>query len=178
MAIDVNLYVAPPPAVPGPLSITFPGGAVLAAQLPRPTHSASELAKDLLSRANAALAPLVPVFKIIDAVLSVIEAVKAALKDPENRDTIKLLKDAMLKSENKKFLIDGFPRALDQRRPRRHAGIGDRGRRHVVEFVGQGQTLRGRRDGHVGKGAVIFRRAVQPHQRRVANRFRDVVVNV
>ena len=28
--------------------------------------------------------------------------------------TIKLLKDAMLKSENKKFLIDGFPRALDQ----------------------------------------------------------------
>ena len=77
MAIDVSLYVAPPPAVPGPLSITFPGGAVLAAQLPRPTHSASELAKDLLSRANAALAPLVPVFKIIDAVLSVIEAVKA-----------------------------------------------------------------------------------------------------
>ena len=28
--------------------------------------------------------------------------------------TIALLREAMLKSENKKFLIDGFPRALDQ----------------------------------------------------------------
>ena len=38
-------------------------------------------------------------------------------------------------------------RALLKRRPRRHAGIGDRRSRHIVKLVGQSKAARRRRDG-------------------------------
>jgi hypothetical protein len=63
---------------PQTLSITFPGGASLDAQLadvgiPDPM----QLSKQLMAQANAALAPLSPVFNIIDVALALVEAVKA-----------------------------------------------------------------------------------------------------
>ena len=58
---------------PQNLSLTFPGGAALAAQLPDPM----QLSKQLMAQANAALAPLVPVFNVIDTVLALFQAVKA-----------------------------------------------------------------------------------------------------
>jgi hypothetical protein len=63
---------------PQNLSLTFPGGAALAAQLPDiGIPDPMELSKQLMAQANAALAPLVPVFNIIDTVLALFQAVKA-----------------------------------------------------------------------------------------------------
>jgi hypothetical protein len=49
------------------------------------------------------------------------------------------------------------PRALRKRCPRRHAGIGDRSRRHIVELIGQSVTVR-RRD-HCAFGHAAIGRA-------------------
>jgi len=63
---------------PQHLSFTFPGGAALDAQLPDiGIPDPMELSKQLMAQANAALAPLVPVFNIIDTVLALFQAVKA-----------------------------------------------------------------------------------------------------
>jgi hypothetical protein len=63
---------------PQRLSLTFPGGAALAAQLPDiGIPDPMELSKQLMAQANAALAPLVPVFNIIDTVLALFQAVKS-----------------------------------------------------------------------------------------------------
>jgi len=67
------------PSLPAPKDITFPGGAtlgqVLAAgsQIPDPLDSVT----NLLAQANAAMAPLVPVFNIIDTVIALFNCVKA-----------------------------------------------------------------------------------------------------
>ena len=45
-------------------------------------------------------------------------------------------------------------RALLKRRPRRHAGIGDRRSRHIVKLVGQSKAARRRRDGAFGHAAI------------------------
>jgi hypothetical protein len=60
------------------LSLILPGGAALDAQLadlglPDPL----QLAKQLMAQANAALAPLVPVFDLVDVALALANAVKA-----------------------------------------------------------------------------------------------------
>jgi hypothetical protein len=63
---------------PQSLSVTFPGGASLDAELPEvgiPDPMA--LSKQLLAQANAALAPLGPVFNLIDVALALFNAVKA-----------------------------------------------------------------------------------------------------
>jgi len=63
---------------PQHLSLTFPGGASLDAQLPDiGIPDPMELSKQLMAQANAALAPLVPVFNVIDTVLALFQAVKA-----------------------------------------------------------------------------------------------------
>jgi hypothetical protein len=60
------------------LGVTFPGGAALDAQLPDlGLADPAALAKQLLAEANAALAPMVPVFNVIDTVLAVVQAVNA-----------------------------------------------------------------------------------------------------
>jgi hypothetical protein len=63
---------------PQSLSITFPGGASLDAELPQVgVPGPMELSKQLLAQANAALAPLGPVFNLIDVALALFNAVKA-----------------------------------------------------------------------------------------------------
>lgn len=63
---------------PHSLSVTFPGGASLDAELPDVgVPDPMELSKQLLAQANAALAPLGPVFNLIDVALALFNAVKA-----------------------------------------------------------------------------------------------------
>jgi hypothetical protein len=63
---------------PQALSIAFPGGASLDAELPEVgVPDPIQLSKQLLAQANAALAPLGPVFNLIDVALALFNAVKA-----------------------------------------------------------------------------------------------------
>lgn len=63
---------------PQSLSLTFPGGAVVSPQVPDlGIPDPIQLAKQLMAEANAALAPLAPVFNIIDTVLALFQAVQA-----------------------------------------------------------------------------------------------------
>src|SRR5678816_1818139 len=63
---------------PQNLSVTFPGGASLDAELPDVGGpDRMERSKQLLAQANAALAPLGPVFNLIDVALALFNAVKA-----------------------------------------------------------------------------------------------------
>jgi hypothetical protein len=60
------------------LCVTFPGGAEMCVQLPSVSiPDPSELSKQLMAQANAALAPLVPIFNIIDVVMALFNCVKA-----------------------------------------------------------------------------------------------------
>jgi hypothetical protein len=61
---------------PQELCITFPGGAEMCVQIPG-VPDPTDVSKQLLAQANAALAPLVPVFNIIDAILALFKCVKA-----------------------------------------------------------------------------------------------------
>jgi hypothetical protein len=63
---------------PQRLTVTFPGGAALDAQLPDVgIPGPLELAKQVMAEANSALAPLTPIFNIIDTVLAVKKVVDA-----------------------------------------------------------------------------------------------------
>lgn len=71
--------------VPGEVCLTFPGGQEVCATLPDlvpPTPD--KLIRQLFAQANAALAPLQPVFNIIDAVVAVFDCIKAiSTLDPQ-----------------------------------------------------------------------------------------------
>jgi len=75
-------------AVPQNLSVIFPGGAEMSVQLPDVgIPDPMELSKQLMAQANSALAPLVPMFNILDVVLALFQVVKAipdALGPPPN----------------------------------------------------------------------------------------------
>lgn len=58
------------------LCVTFPGGAEMCVQIPG-VPDPTDVSKQLLAQANAALAPLVPVFDIIDAIIALFKCVKA-----------------------------------------------------------------------------------------------------
>ncbi len=62
------------------LLIRMPGGAELSVMTADVTPSRIRVAKNLLTQANGALAPLTPVFNIIDAVLSLKDCVEAIPK--------------------------------------------------------------------------------------------------
>src|SRR5678816_2695961 len=63
---------------PQRLTVIVPGGASLDPELPDlGPADPMRLAKQLLAQANAALAPLGPVFDLIDVGLALVEAVKA-----------------------------------------------------------------------------------------------------
>ena len=62
---------------PQGLSLTFPGGATLDPELPNIAADPWQLSKQLLGQANAALAPLVPIFNILDVVLALFQTVNA-----------------------------------------------------------------------------------------------------
>jgi hypothetical protein len=57
--------------------VTYPGGAPICAQFPRIPTDNGEALKNGLAAINTALAPLVPIFNIIDAVIAVFVCVKA-----------------------------------------------------------------------------------------------------
>lgn len=59
------------------LCVTFPGGAEMCVQIPDVVPDPTEMSKQLLAQANAALAPLVPIFNIIDVVIALFNCVKA-----------------------------------------------------------------------------------------------------
>ena len=68
----------------GTKCISFPGGAEICASVPSVLPVGSgEQALDLLGKLNTALAPLQPIFNIIDAALALFECAKAtATLDP------------------------------------------------------------------------------------------------
>lgn len=77
MPIDVSVLVVQQEEPTPPLSVTFPCGGEVASlpQIPFPDGMA--MAKSLLATANAAMAPLNPIFKVIDLALLIVEAFKA-----------------------------------------------------------------------------------------------------
>jgi len=67
------------------LKITMPGGAVIPVMVPEINPNSLQITKALLGQASGAMAPLVPVFNIIDAVLSIkdfAEAVPGLITNP------------------------------------------------------------------------------------------------
>jgi hypothetical protein len=65
--------------------VRFPGGATLCVQVPQVNPDQFQIAKNLLTQANSALAPLAPLFSIIDAILAVkavIDAIPDSLGPP------------------------------------------------------------------------------------------------
>jgi hypothetical protein len=69
----------PIPRLPAPRQIVFPGGAALSQVLAAGSEIPSGLdaATNLLAQASPAMAPLMPMFNIIDAVLALVECVQA-----------------------------------------------------------------------------------------------------
>ena len=63
---------------PGDLCVTFPGGAEVCLHFPSLVPpDPSEMVKQLFAQINAALAPLQPIFNIIDAVVAIFDCVQA-----------------------------------------------------------------------------------------------------
>jgi hypothetical protein len=69
----------PLPRLPAPRQIVFPGGAALSQVLAAGSEIPSGLdaATNLLAQASPAMAPLMPIFNIVDAVLALVECVQA-----------------------------------------------------------------------------------------------------
>ena len=70
---------------PGEVCLTFPGGVEVCASLPDLVPpQPDKLIRQLFAQANAALAPLEPIFNIVDAVVQVFECIKAiSTLDPQ-----------------------------------------------------------------------------------------------
>jgi hypothetical protein len=69
----------PIPRLPAPRQIVFPGGAALSQVLAAGSEIPGGLdaATNLLAQASPAMAPLMPIFNIIGAVLALVECVQA-----------------------------------------------------------------------------------------------------
>ena len=67
------------------LQIRMPGGAAIPVMVPHPSPSNLQITKALMGQASGALAPLVPVFNIIDAILAIkdfADSVPGVVTDP------------------------------------------------------------------------------------------------
>lgn len=63
---------------PGDICITFPGGTEVCAHFPRLTPpDPTEIVRQLFAQINSALAPMAPIFNIIDAIVAVFDCIKA-----------------------------------------------------------------------------------------------------
>lgn len=71
--------------------IVFPGGAEICMQFPRIPTDGGEAVRKLFEQINAALAPLTPMFNIIDAVLAVFQCVQAVPDAITNLDPTALI---------------------------------------------------------------------------------------
>lgn len=70
--VDLSIICRPIPGLPlKPLCLTLPGGLELCTNTPRVHFGLMEYAKAAVGMANQALAPMVPLFRVIDAVLSI-----------------------------------------------------------------------------------------------------------
>ena len=75
---DLRTFCIDVDAVPGNLCVTFPGGAEVCASLPSANVPViDDLMRQMFAQVNTALAPLTPIFNIIDAVIAVFDCVKA-----------------------------------------------------------------------------------------------------
>lgn len=70
-SIDISDLVSPVPPAPEAIDVALPGGLVIRGMANEIGSSALANARALLSAANAGLAPLGPVFAIIDAILAI-----------------------------------------------------------------------------------------------------------
>ena len=74
MPIDINIVTKRMPQPADPLKITMPCGGEVVASLPgMPVANGKALAQALMDKANAAMTPLMPIFKLIDAFLVGVE---------------------------------------------------------------------------------------------------------
>ncbi len=64
----------------GQLCVQFPGGAKVCANFPGKIPSADELTGALIGQVNAALAPLMPIFRILDVLVAMVDCIKAVEK--------------------------------------------------------------------------------------------------
>ena len=62
---------------PQDVCVTLPGGAEVCAQMPGIPRDGGELSKQLLAQLNASMAPLTPIFNVIDAIIAVFACVQA-----------------------------------------------------------------------------------------------------
>ena len=72
---DLNSFCFPITTA-SPLCVTFPGGAQFCAQTPNPPTPLN-LSISMLAQISVALAPLQPVFLIIDVIVAIVDCVKA-----------------------------------------------------------------------------------------------------
>jgi hypothetical protein len=102
----------PLPRLPPPRQIVFPGGAALSQVLAAGSDIPNGLdaATNLLAQASPAMAPLMPIFNIIDAVLALVECVQAvpdALGPPP--DPAKMVEALSRLAEKLPKLLDLVP---------------------------------------------------------------------
>jgi hypothetical protein len=108
----------PIPRLPAPRQIVFPGGAALSQVLAAGSEIPSGLdaATNLLAQASPAMAPLMPIFNIIDAVLALVECVQAvpdALGPPP--DPAKMIEALSGLAEKLPKLLDLLPQVATPR---------------------------------------------------------------
>jgi hypothetical protein len=108
----------PIPRLPAPRQIVFPGGAALSQVLAAGSEIPSGLdaATNLLAQASPAMAPLMPLFNIIDAVLALVECVQAvpdALGPPP--DPVKMVEALSGLAEKLPKLLDLLPQVATPR---------------------------------------------------------------
>ena len=108
----------PIPRLPAPRQIVFPGGAALSQVLAAGSEIPSGLdaATNLLAQASPAMAPLMPMFNIIDAVLALVECVQAvpdALGPPP--DPAKMVEALSGLAEKLPKLLDLLPQVATPR---------------------------------------------------------------
>jgi hypothetical protein len=97
------------PRLPSPRQIVFPGGAALSQVLAAGSEIPSGLdaATNLLAQASPAMAPLMPIFNIIDAVLALVECVQAV------PDALGPPPDPAKMAETLSRLAEKLPKLLD-----------------------------------------------------------------
>lgn len=82
---DLRTFCIDIDVTPGEVCLTFPGGAEMCVTMPDTVPpSPDKLMRQLFAQANAAMAPLTPIFNIVDAVIAVFDCIKAITTlDPE-----------------------------------------------------------------------------------------------
>lgn len=108
--VDMSALCVPIPGFPKSLSFTLPGGVRIDPQVGHLQLGAFEYTRNALGMMNAALAPMGPAFRIIDAVMSIskcLSAVPEILGPPPNPQ--KLVDELIKLAEKMKFVAQLHP---------------------------------------------------------------------